>query len=324
MKFKKLDLNLLVALDALLAERNVTRAGERLFLSQSAMSHALARLREYFDDPLIIRVGNEMQLTHRAEALIGPLRETLARIEVSLDTLSHFTPVEARNNFFIAATEYCAQMLLPQLARRLQELAPNMRLTVLNYQPNDDLGLEAGRTHLVITKPLTLDSGLASCPLFEDEWVGVVSAKHPLFGTTPNFQQFIAGSHMIFLAGDNAFAEHAMEITLGQRGVVRHAPLTVEGLHYVPALLEQTTLIAVLPKRVCESAAKLTEISCFELPFDMPKMQPTMYWHRARTPDLAHAWLRQQLIEIGADIQAQEPVLPRARQHEAREPAATG
>src|SRR3954465_6759103 len=204
MQLNRFDLNLLIALDALLREKNVTRAAERVFVSQPAMSAALHKLREYFNDPLLVRVGREMELTPRGESLVESVREALLRIQMMLGTQPTFDPKTARRDFTVIMSEEAVPGVLPPLLHTLSHQAPELDLHIEMISPTALSRLECGEADLC----LCLESlhmfdlraypeNIRSTPLRPVKWVCAVSQDHPVVrGTTLTLEQYIGLKHL--------------------------------------------------------------------------------------------------------------------------------
>ena len=203
MQLNRFDLNLLIALDALLREKNVTRAAERVFVSQPAMSAALHKLREYFNDPLLVRVGREMELTSRGESLVEPVREALLRIQMMLGTQPTFDPKTARREFTVIMSEEAVPSVLPPLLRTLAAEAPELDVHIEMVSPTALSRLEYGEADLC----LCLESlhmfdlraypdTMRSMPLRSVKWVCAVSKDHPTVHDSLTLDQYIGLQHM--------------------------------------------------------------------------------------------------------------------------------
>src|SRR5262245_3546684 len=216
MNLRQFDLNLLVALGVLLSECNVTPAGERLFLSQPAVSGILARLRHAFQDELLVRVGRNLELTAFATDLAGPVHDAVRQIEDLLNLRRPFEPESARWSFRVAASDYVVFLLLGTLLRTLTERAPNISVRFLALEPSAGERLAAGELDFAVL-PMELEPGLPSLPLFEDSWVCAVWAGHPHAGDQFTLEEFLAIPHLSFrLAGpDNGSIAESYLAQLG-------------------------------------------------------------------------------------------------------------
>ena len=195
MNLRHFDLNLLVALDVLLTERNVTRAGERLFLTQPAVSGNLARLRHAFRDELLVRVGRNLELTAFAADLAGPVHDAVRQIEDLLNLRRPFVPESAQCSFRVAASDYVVFLLLGTLLRSLTTLAPNVSVRFLALEPSAGERLAAGELDFAVL-PAELEPSLPSLPLFEDSWVCAVWSGHPHAHDQFTLDEFLAIPHL--------------------------------------------------------------------------------------------------------------------------------
>jgi DNA-binding transcriptional LysR family regulator len=201
MRFKRLDLNLLVALDVLLAERSITRAGNRLNLSQSATSGVLARLREYFDDDLLVQVGRNMALTPLAASLEVPIRDVLLQIRCTVDLRAVFEPASSVRHFRVVSSDYPSTVLLADVARRLHTAAPGVSMEII--APHDGFieQVDRGEVDLLIMPEKYLSAEHPRDALFEDSYSCVVWAENSLVGQTLSREQFMALGHVSTLFG---------------------------------------------------------------------------------------------------------------------------
>lgn len=302
MHLNRFDLNLLIALDALLHERHVTRAAERVFLSQPAMSLALRRLREYFNDPLLVRVGRVLQPTPRGLALIEPVRETLLRAQTVLGTQPTFDAMTVKRAFTVVIPDFAVPWLVPKLLRQLSVIAPGVRLQLEKWSSTGLNRLTYGDIDFFITldgpgpsaEPDTSDS-ILSTALQTIRWVCAASADHPKLGGELSREEFLSLPHVyVRMPGD--------ELPLD--GVVRqlwHAELDVraitENVLEVPFMIRGTPLIAVVPENLALQLGGGLPIRVLELPPGLlPRRRICLKWHRRSEPDPGHAWLRDLIV----------------------------
>src|SRR4051812_37211025 len=168
MRYQRIDLNLLIALDALLAERNVTRASERMHMTQSAMSGVLSRLREYFDDPLLVAVGRTMRLSPRAESLVQPVRDILLKVDSTLGVRPEFEPATAKRHFTIIASDYVSNVLLGEVLRRIAVAAPGLGFDIQPTSSGMEQDLDQGRVDFLVTPAHLTLSEHPQAVLFDD------------------------------------------------------------------------------------------------------------------------------------------------------------
>jgi len=181
MRFKRLDLNLLVALDHMLALQSVSAAADKMFMSQSAMSNALTRLRTYFDDPLLVQVGKRMEITPRAEAMKPAIRDILVRVEATIDTQPEFDPTVSNRKFNILVSDYTLRVLVPLVVAEMDKQGARIGLNFLSQQDSPFLMLERGDADLLITPDVFISQNHPSTLLFEDEYVVLACGRHSLF-----------------------------------------------------------------------------------------------------------------------------------------------
>lgn len=301
MKLSHFDLNLLRVLDALLREKSVTLASRRLGISQPAVSGSLQRLRKAFEDPLLTRSGQAMELTAKAEALIAPVRDALHQVQSVLDVSPEFTPSLARRTFNLAMSDYCAQVVLPSLVRRLSREAPTVSCVVQETLRLDVTAMEAGDVDLQIKldnlRPLTggnEKSSLQWAPLFTDRLVCVVAKDHPL-GSVVSIAEYLSYPHAS--AGSIQTFTMVGEIHRAANVTV-HNRITIGSVGRLPFLLPGTRMIALLPLRLVASRAAELGLRLIEPPFDIPVITETAVWHKRSDSDPGHVWLRNLLLDV--------------------------
>jgi DNA-binding transcriptional LysR family regulator len=300
MNLRQFDLNLLVALDVLLTERNVTRAGERLFLSQPAMSGILARLRHAFDDELLVRVGRNLELTARATELAEPVHACVRQIEDLLNLRRPFDAATADSAFRIAASDYVVFLMLGPLLKSLTALAPNMSVRFLSLEPTAGDRLASGDVDFAVL-PAEIEPNLPSVPLFEDSWVCAVWSGHPHRGPQFTLEEFLALPHLSFrLAGPDhgSIAENY----LAQLGHERRIVAATESFATAPFLLRETKLVSLVPRRLGERLRQAADIRLIEPPFEAPPLREKLIWSPRFTASAAHAWLRERFLEVAATL----------------------
>lgn len=300
MNLRQIDLNLLVALDALLTERNVTRAGERLCLSQSAMSGALGKLRLLFDDELLVRVGRNLELTAYAEEIAVPVRQCLQQLE---DLLNSRRPFEARTEnrvFRIAATDYAVLLMLAPLVKRLAELAPGISVQFVKLDSAARERLVNGDIDFSIM-PEGVEGGLPSMDLFQDPWVCILWDKHRSIGTELTLDDFMAQPHMAFCIGDDGHASMADE-HLARHGYRRNIVATTASFTNAPFLLQGTTMLTMVPRRLAERMQEAARIRLLDIPLAVPPLAEKLIWNPRFTQSQPHRWMRDLLADIATAL----------------------
>jgi DNA-binding transcriptional LysR family regulator len=319
MDIRTIDLNLLVALDALLAERNVTRAAVRLNLSQSAMSAALARLRALFGDPLLLRTSGGMLATSKGQELVAPVRLVLAEIGRIVQRPERFDPASTDRVFTIAASDYVEYAVLPRLVDFLEARAPRARLAV---RPMDfgavGRHLESGDVDLGILGAAFAPPSVRSRPLFVERFVCVARKGHPGVGERLTLDDYCTLDHVLVSPSGGAFSAPADD-ALAALGRRRHVRLSVPHFLLVPEILTRSDMIAMLPERLARGYGDRFRV--FELPFELAPFSVVAIWHERTHRDPALAWLRQSLADLmgeaarlnGAGIATRAPKQPRRR-----------
>jgi DNA-binding transcriptional LysR family regulator len=289
------DLNLLRALDALLEERQVSRAADRFHLSQSAMSRTLTRLRETFRDELLVRTGSGYELTPRARAIQRELDELLPRLR-SLVRGDDFDPASATDAVRLHGSDYICAVLGPRLFAELFHQAPALSVTVepLSAATSDDL--ERGRIDLALT-PVRPPAPLIWEPLFEEDYVCVLSDRHPLRRerlTLADLAEFPQVS-IIVLAPETMISDRRLR----ELGVRTRSGLRVPFFSAAVSALPGTTLIAMLPRRFARQHADVDGLRIAEAPEEFEPYHYGMSWHPRLNTDPVQAWLRS-LVRAGA------------------------
>jgi LysR family transcriptional regulator, nod-box dependent transcriptional activator len=299
MSLAKHDLNLLITLNALLSERNVTRAAKRLGLSQPAVSAALARLRDTFEDELLVRVGRNLEPTPLAQRLVTPLQQAISQIEDVLSTRNEFDPDTERRTFRIAARDYVTFLLMPELMRTLRASAPRISVS---FSPLDagSLTLLADNRIDFVVLPDGYQQQFPSEHLFDDHWVCAVWTGHPTVGETLSKEQYLSLEHLIFLPGPGKRVATRPNVT--PTDMKRTAVAAVENIALMPFLLRGTLLVALLPERMAERVADLTEIRLLPPPHDVRPLRQTVCWNPRHSDDPAHRWMRERLVEVARSI----------------------
>ncbi|HTT03420.1 MAG TPA: LysR family transcriptional regulator [Steroidobacteraceae bacterium] len=306
MQLNRFDLNLLIALDALLHEKNVTRAAERVFVSQPAMSAALQKLRDYFSDPLLVRVGRDMELTPRGLSLVEPVREALLSIQATLGTQPSFDPATVKRTFTVIVTDEAAPRTVAALLRRLAREAPGIQCHIEQVSQTSLTRLEYGDADLCLCLDILRLFGLRSYPdslrvveLRPVRWVCAVCRDHPTVTDELTLPQYQALAHVFARPnGHTAPVEELVRRLLNMDIDVR---ATAQSLLELPFMLPGTPLAATLPERIATLVAPLLPLKTLALPFDVLDGHEVLLWHKRNEPDPGHAWLRTLLIEVARE-----------------------
>lgn len=298
---QQLDLNLLVAFDVLIAERNVTRAAERLSVGQPAMSASLARLRKFFGDPLLVREGRSLTPTPTALELVGPIRDALDTIESTVRATREFDPRTDQRTFALMASDYVLLVMLRPLLAELEKEAPKLRLNVRPATSDAAERLARSDLDLLIlpTELAAPGADVRSAPLFTEEFVVAVDRDHPDVGDHITEEQFRT---LPYLAYDGAPGMTISELRLRRLGIDRHADVYTQSFVIQPLMLPGTRLVAVLHQRLAASFAPHLPIRLLEPPFDFPPMTEAMFWSPRTDADPAHRWLRDRVRRAAATM----------------------
>ncbi|AJO79125.1 LysR family transcriptional regulator [Pseudomonas sp. MRSN 12121] len=290
---RRLDINLLLTLDVLLAEHNVTRAAQRLHLSQPSVSVHLAKLRELFDDPLLLPGPRGMRPTARAEALREPLRRALEALELAVAPASPFDPGAATQTWSVAASDYGeSTVLLPALAG-LRAAAPGTRLAVHELDPAQMVRqVEQGVIDLALHTREDAPPGLRHRVLFSERYVLVGRAGHPRLRRRPSLAQFGKLDHVV-VSPDGGGFHGITDSVLAQAGLARRVVLSVPHFLFVLSTLASTDLVAMLPARLVRDNPALKVV---EPPLAVPGYEMVMLWHERSHRDPAHRWLREFIV----------------------------
>jgi DNA-binding transcriptional LysR family regulator len=302
---RRIDLNLLVALHALLAERSVTGAARRLALTQPTVSGMLARLRRMLGDPLFVRTQRGILPTPRAQALAPALDRLLAEAG-NLVAGEAFDAGTTQLTFTVSANDYIQSALLVRFIRRLREHAPRARLAV---RPAEGRSLPAmladGQLDIGITTSPEIPSlDLPSRLLYEERYVCAVRKLHPLRGRSITLDQFCQFSHVLVSPTEGGFVGPT-DRALAERGRQRRVALSVPGFLILPEILQTEDLIAVVPERVLDGHR--SGLRTFAPPLPIPGFSVLALWHPRMQHDAAHRWLRELLAATAAPLSSPRP-----------------
>ncbi len=311
MKIKNVDLNLLVYLDVLLRERNVTRAAENLGITQPAMSNGLRRLRELFDDPLLVRTSAGMTPTERAEELQPQIREVVASIERAIDPDQSFDAASAERVFRISVSDYTESTLLPQLMHRLLLEAPNITLDILTPSDVSYRDVEQGSVDLVINRFDVLPQSFHQRTLWRDTFSCLLSCHNPIQDKF-TLEAYLASGH-VWVSKTGMGIGVGMEPGASQRLGWVDAALTRLGKkrqirvftrHYQAAmrLAVLEGLIITLPTMAANLLKDDPRVRILPPPFKIPEIELKMAWSPLLQHNPAHRWLRGLISEVSAEI----------------------
>ena len=297
MKLEALDLNLLLAFEAMMAEQNVTRAAARIGLTQPAMSSALSRLRRLIGDPLFERANGRMQPTRRARALYGPIGESLARIRTALEA-QPFRAEESSREFRIVATYYVELLVLPHVIAEVARIAPKVLIRVVSATALFEVPLsllQSGAADLAIGFYGTLTpANLVWRKLYDERFVAVVkqSAKLPRGKLTYLQTQYPDLAHVRMIYGPLVDAPGMTDSALHARGLERRVGTVTAHVSSVPRVVAATGFIGVVPERLAHAEASRLRLKICEVPVTLPDVPCMLVWHERAQEDPALVWLR--------------------------------
>jgi DNA-binding transcriptional LysR family regulator len=290
-RLRHLDLNLLLAFDALVAECNVTKAAARMSVGQPAMSASLSRLRRFFDDPLLVRDGQSMVPTNRARGLIGPIRDALDAIESTVGASREFDPRTDHRTFMLMASDYVLLLLLGPLLADLWVEAPNVHFTVRPIAPDLFEQIDRSQLDLLIYPEDLVPKGVRvrSARLFTDRFVCAVDRDHPDVGERLTEEQFLT---LPFVAFDGAGMRTVSELRFIETGIDRSVEIGTQSFVSQPLMLPGTRLMALVYELLGKHFVELVGIRLIEPPFDFRPSSQAMFWSPRADGDPAHKWLR--------------------------------
>lgn len=295
MRFKGLDLNLLAALAVLLEERSVSRTAGRLHLSQPAVSAALARLRAYFGEPLLVMQGRQMIPTAHALALQPRLEGVLAQIDEMIAGAEQFDPASSTRTFRICLSDYLTAVLAPALVSRLREQAPGIALDLVLPSEDSRRALDQGLLDLLLTPEDHCVPGHPTALLFEEQHVVAGWQGNPLLATPISEDDFFEASHIAVKLGGASPASFA-ETRFDAMPRKRRVEITAASFTMVPPLLAGTGRLAVMHERLAHTLAHNYPILWQPLPFPFPAMREMVQHNRTRGDDPGLQWLIGELM----------------------------
>jgi LysR family transcriptional regulator, nod-box dependent transcriptional activator len=295
----RLDLNLLVALDALLTERSITRASERLHLSPSATSGALARLRTFFADELLTQIGRRMVPTPLGESLQGAVRDCLLHVQQTVEIRPQFDPATSKRNFRIMMSDFVSTVVMPLALKRLQSEAPGV---TFHFLANDDEPWEAlsrGEIDFLVLPQKFIHPDHPSRVLFEEEYVCVCWAGNTAVGDSITLEQCLELGHVVTRLGtlrpptvDAWFFE--------QFGHSRRVEVVATTFASVPHMLVGTNRLSIMHRRLAELYSESLSLKILPVPVEMPRLVEMIQWHKYRDRDPGRVWMTDVLTATAA------------------------
>jgi LysR family transcriptional regulator, nod-box dependent transcriptional activator len=296
MRYHRLDLNLLFALKVLLAEKSVTRAAESVCVTQSAMSGILARLREYFEDPLIVQVGRRMELTPLAEGLVDPVSDLLVRIDATVSARPEFVPATSRRHFSLVASDCVASVFLLDVLASVRRDAPGISFEIRPPSDATATELDMGDVDFII-HPEGLKSKIQSgATLFKDTYVLAVDKNNRDVGDTMSLDQYVSMGHVSMQSVQSSMPIFETRFNK-QHGTIRRIEVTVPSFHLLPRLVVNTGLVATLHSRFAKQFVQSLPIKIVKPLFEISPLVEVLQWHSYRDEELGSVWLRNRIID---------------------------
>ncbi|HVW28752.1 MAG TPA: LysR family transcriptional regulator [Polyangiaceae bacterium] len=294
------DLNLLEALDALLRELNVTRAAARLGISQSAMSHKLARLRDYFGDPLLVGGRGGMVPTPEAQRIGRSIRQAFVDLRAAMQDSSPFDPATSTRRFVMVCPDYAAFSFLPRSRVMVAEEGPSTSLLVRDPWPGMLDALRDGSLDLIAGFDLEPAAGLIRTKLFQDALVCIVRRDHPRVGKTLDLQTFAALPHLLVTRDPDKTGP--VDAALAAHGLERHVAMRVPYHLAAPFIVARSDLVVITTLALARDAASLLPLRILRCPLPLPILKVTMAWHERNQNDPAHKWFREITMRCAAGV----------------------
>jgi DNA-binding transcriptional LysR family regulator len=301
---RNIDLNLLLVFEAIYRTRNTTRAGEVLHLTQPAVSNALKRLRDLFDDVLFVKSPTGMQPTPRADGIAVLLDEGLASLRLAIQAGQAFDPKTSLRTFHLYVSDIGQAVFIPPLVSRLNKVAPGIQVAT-TYLPLDmaQQMMKLGQIDLAIGIFSGLHNDFIQQRLFLEKYAVLVRAKHPKIGTNIGVEQFFAAHHIIYTptAGSHARFEAELNVLTAKAGQTRKVALQLAHSTGIDRIVASSDLIACVPNRIADAMTHSDAVRALPLPFDVSSPEISQFWHERSHRDEGHQWLRSLIFEMFHD-----------------------
>ncbi|MFT4520357.1 MAG: DNA-binding transcriptional LysR family regulator [Halioglobus sp.] len=314
----RIDLNLLVYLDALLRERNVTRAAHQLNLSQPAMSNGLRRLRELFDDPILVRTSEGMTPTERALELEPVVREVLSKIDHAVQPRTAFEPENAHRVFRIMASDYAESTLFPAVLGKLRELAPGLTLDIMTPSDVSFLDVERGKVDMVINRFDAMPQSFHQIHLWNDSFTCVLSPQNPVLEDF-TLENYLKANHVwvsktgmgvgVGVDPDDVQRLGWVDVALNKLGKKRQIRVFTRHYQAAMTLAEQNDLIVTLPTRAAQLKLDNPRVVLRDPPLEIPPLELKMAWSPLLQHNPANKWLRKLIADTARELNGLEATL---------------
>ena len=299
-----MDLNLLLVFEAMVEERNVTRAAQRIGLSQPAMSNALARLRRAFDDPLFLRTAEGMTPTPKAQELMEPIRASLMHLRGLFEKSAAFDPSASDRVFHLLTNDYVELLLLAPLAHLLRAHATRIRLRLQRaqnvFEPPPPNSLVEAHVLAIGFYPdaLVLDNRVRSQLLWEEPNVCICRAGHSKVRANLTLRQYVEAEHVAVFYKKQG--PGVIDTLLAQKGHARRTAIVTPHFTSIPFLVAETDFIATVPERLARRFSGPLNLKIYPVPIEIPPLRLTLLWHERFQADPAHIWLRERIAVVSS------------------------
>ena len=297
----KIDLNLFVVFDTIYREGNITRAAHALNLSQPAVSHALGKLRQHFDDPLFVRQGNEMCPSSVAKNVIADIRESLHQLTVCLNQSSQFEPLTSQKNFTLSLLGSLEATYLPALIRKLMNEAPHMYIKSQRRVHRNEMEnkLASGDIDLAVDTLLPVSSNILHTPIEQDQMMVVARKNHPEIKNTLDLKNYLSQQHV--LVSSRSTGPGLEDFELSRIGLQRKIALRCQHAFSACRIITNTDMLLTLSKTAALMYSDIMDITIYPLPVALPPIDVHLYWHINVDKDPANKWLRNKMIMAVTD-----------------------
>lgn len=300
MNIHQFDLNLLVIFDMIYAELHLTKAGQKLNMSQPAMSQALKRLRDAFQDPLFSRDGKVLAPTARAHQIAPQVNQIVAMSQKTFMDKGCFDPLESTRTFRLAMNDYTEMVIMPRLFERLHEQAPHIKIESLhlsldNYQKE----MERGEVDIILTSSLCFGANIYQQSLFKDREVVIVRKGSPILEKELTLERFVRFEHAQFLWMEGI---HEIDMELKKRSLERQLVLEVQHEMVLPLVLKNNDLMVNMPLRMAKVFKEFLPLEVLEIPLELKDYEFRQHWHERNHHDPAHQWLRSQIYDLSRSL----------------------
>jgi DNA-binding transcriptional LysR family regulator len=296
MHIHQLDLNLFTVFEAIHSEGNITRAGQKLNLTQPAISHSLARLRKLLKDDLFIREGKKMVPTPFSRSIIGEVRNALHLLELSVQERG-FDPARSNRLFHVGWRNLFEPAMLPPLMRRIEESAPGISLACVRIDRRDiELDLVSGTVDLAIDIAMPVGDAVQQRQILAEDYIVVSRAKHPAIGRGLNLKTYLSQAHI--LVSSRRMGPAIIDVELKARGAKRTIGLRCQDYFTACRVVSQTNLLLTMPDRFARVANAQLNNAVHPFPLKIPQFGVYLYWHATADADPENRWLREQMFNL--------------------------